>query len=98
MRDLGGQHPRLKVDPYPPGGLKFFQQLAHAAYRAGKLIHCQRGEVPVIGTAEPAGAFARLQLHTRLTQARIDGRCSRSDVGAVEMIGASPVWLVSCLR
>jgi hypothetical protein len=39
----------------------------------------------VIGAAEPAGAFARLQLHTRMTQARIDERSSRSDDGVVEM-------------
>ena len=39
----------------------------------------------VIGAAEPAGAFAHLQLHTPMTQARIDERCSRIDEGAVEM-------------
>ena len=54
-------------------------------YRAANSSNAIAVTCRVIGTAEPAGAFGRLQLHTCITQARIDERCSRSDEGAVEM-------------
>ena len=80
--ELGGRAPEVEGLPYPhrraqvcPCGVT-----ARANSSNAIAVTC-----PVIGTAEPAGAFGRLQLHTCITQARIDERCSRSDEGAVEM-------------
>ena len=41
----GGKAPEVEGRPIPTAGLKFFQQLTHAADRAGKFIHCHRSEV-----------------------------------------------------